>query len=241
VKRNLLYHVYPLRNPVWKWNVNRLNDFAHVFNGRVMIAVAVDEHTVPFKEAIAEFKFPSPEFVVVPNKPGMGESNVFKPLLAEIKSTDPEEITFYAHAKGVFRAKSLPVQTENIRAWTECMYSLNLSDPDLIERALRRYAAVGCFKRVGKHGGGAWHFGGTFLWFRHSDIFSGPWSQVADAYFGVEGWIGQQIPHQRGFCLFNTRYKDMYTSLIRPEDYEGALRVADLQLEHEETATGKRD
>jgi len=243
VKRNLLYHVYPLRNSIWKWNIDLLNRHASIFNGRVIISIAIDESTDHFKEVISLIKIPNAEIVVVKNDPNRAEGVTFLPALGELASDNPDEATFYAHAKGVARSIKRPYETENVKAWVECMWHANTASVELIELALKDYACAGCFQRFGQHGGGSWHFGGTFYWVKHSEIFKGNWKDIDPGYYGVEGWIGRQVAKEKAFCIFNLLLKDLYQKKILPYEYERApkMALADLQLEHEETATGKRD
>lgn len=218
MKRNLIYYIYPVRNSIWEWNVRMLMEYIHVFNHKIIVYIAVDSSTDHPDTVKSAFDVPA-KFFVGPNDPKTGESRAFPSALSHVRSIDPDEITFYAHAKGVVRTKKRPLEAPNIRAWVEAMYKLNLSYPEDIEKILRLYSTTGAFLReIPNHGGSNWHFAGTFFWFRNYDIFRRNWRYIALNYYGVEGWIGKHISKSRAFSLFDTP-KNMYATQLDPAEY----------------------
>src|SRR5207249_5847089 len=120
--RNLIYHVWPVRDSLWRWNIEQLLERIDIFNGRRIIGIVHDSQSELPEEVMKCFEGHGCEFVVRSNNP-LGEVNTFPKMLARLASEDPNEITFYAHAKGVkYGAKaSLPV-----RQWAEALYVTTL-------------------------------------------------------------------------------------------------------------------
>src|SRR6185436_2968273 len=73
VRRNLIYHVYPVRgNGVWQWNVAELLKRISLFNGKRVVAVATDEATDGLDEVKAAFANHAVEFIHVRNERRIG-------------------------------------------------------------------------------------------------------------------------------------------------------------------------
>ena len=99
-RRNLMYHVWPVRNSAWRWNVERLLRDIDLFNGRRIIGIAHDGMSEPPAAVRACFEGHGCEFIEVPNDP-RGECLTFPLMLERVASQDPADVTFYGHAKGV--------------------------------------------------------------------------------------------------------------------------------------------
>lgn len=202
MKRNLLYYLYPRRDSVWPWHVQQLLHYGSGFNGRKIVVIAVDQHTVNLNKVAASLTPLGAEFMVVHNDPHLGETRHFLEKLALLESKDPNEATFYAHAKGVTQSGTW---LNGALSWSKAMYTLNLGNIQAVERALGVYAAVGCFRHFLPHAGSRWCYGGTFFWLKHSTLFSRNWRSIELSRFGVEGYLGRHLRwgEMRGFTPDN--------------------------------------
>lgn len=181
--RNLLYHVYPLRGSCWKWNVDQLLRRIGLFNGKRIVAIAVDDGTDPADDVRRAFG-DAVQFVVVPNAKDRWDGAAFEAIYSRVESVDPGEVTFWAHAKGV---TSRQWAGDAPKLWAAAMYAVNLDYWPVVERLLARRPVVGAFKRQGKSweaSASLWHYSGSFHWFRHAPLFSQPnWREI-DAFYG---------------------------------------------------------
>lgn len=207
-RRNLLYHIWPVRNSLWRWNVEQLLKRIELFNGKRVISVFVDERTESEEAVRAVFAGHGCEFLVRPNDP-RGEAAVFPDLLERVNSVDPNEVTFYAHAKGVRYGSQV---TAPLRKWIETLYRVNLDDWLAVKRQLNRYSMTGAFKMYGRFAThrqmGDWHYSGTYFWFRNQAVFSKNYLRVPDFYYGVEAWPGLLFEGQQTGCLFMDRINE---------------------------------
>jgi hypothetical protein len=203
-KRNLYFYIYPRKNSYnkptpWRWNVYRLLAHLDVFNGRRIVVVATDEATE--SEDAVKAEFPSDghfEFVSVQNHKVIGETAPFLGILEKLQSKDPNELTFYAHAKGVAKAAH---EVPAVQAWANMMYEMNLSYPDQIDMLMRRFGSVGCMRISRDVAPAAYIFGGNYFWMNHSAVFSGPWKRIVEHYYGAERYIGMHVPLELSFSL----------------------------------------
>lgn len=206
VLRNLLMFIYPVPGPEWRRNLHQVIQRMAIFNGRRVIAVAVGEGLESSDAVWIELAGEDCEIVEVPNNPKLGEAAAFPEMLEQVQSTDPNEITFYCHAKGVtkqFTDKIFP-----IRRWADAMYEVLLDGVDEAESALSEKAFAGAFRvKSATFPSGVqcefnWHYTGTFFWFRNQAVFSGEnWSKVESDFWGVEAWPGGQCTINESACL----------------------------------------
>jgi hypothetical protein len=206
MKRNLYFYLYPIKGTCWPWHLVKLRAYWNVFNGRKLIVIARDGRTEASERVLPWLGATDYQVMQVDNDPGLGETRSFLDGLARLQSSDPQEATFYAHAKGVTRpAHLLP----NILAWCDAMYLLNLSSPELVDRLMERFDTVGAFHLAPP--GAPWIFGGTFFWFKHSALFSGRWTEIERTRHGVENYVGTHIPISRACPLAPLgEYEDLY-------------------------------
>lgn len=190
MKRNLLYYLYPRTSSVWRWHIEQLQKYWGAFNGRKIIVIAADQHTKASQKVLPVLAPLNAELVWVNNDPALGETKHFLEKLSLLESRDPQEATFYAHAKGV--TQTGPWLAGAV-SWSKGMYDLNLGNISAVEKALSLHSAVGCFKHLMNHGGARWHYSGTFFWFKHSTLFSRNWRSIEQSRFGVEGYIGRHL------------------------------------------------
>ena len=201
-KRNLLYHVWPVRGTVWKWNLEQLLKRIELFNGRRVMSIVTDQRSEApeaVQRMLAGHGF---EFVVARNDQ-RGEAINFAQMLRMIASRDENEITFYGHAKGVKYEPDVP---EPIRRWAEVQYQVVLDDWLTVREQLQRYAMTGTFKRYGRfnpHRNLAdWHYSGTYFWVRHAHLFARDYQKIPQFYGGVETWPGTVFRKEETGCVF---------------------------------------
>jgi spore maturation protein CgeB len=200
-RRNLIYHIWPVRGEMWRWNIEQLKTRLDLFNGRRVIGITHDSRTedpAMIQEALAGHGC---EFLVAPNQ-ACGEVVSFPKMLQRIASDNENELTFYAHGKGV---KYEPCVSPWVRRWAEANYQTTLDDWRLIRDHLERFAFTGSFRLTGRfrthRNIGSWHYSGTFFWMRHARVFSRSNLDVPPFYWGVEAWPGKHFSVQEAGCL----------------------------------------
>lgn len=228
LRRNLLYHVYPLSgNNAWQWNVDRLCRSLHLFNGKIVVAVVLDpasgrkpdptgphppdthRHLAPcdtiqtVKDRFGKWAYRI-EFLEVENDPQLREVASFVPLFSRVKSTDPRDITLYAHAKGTTRHHG-----HTAGRWTEMLYEVFLDHWPLVEGFLRSFPVAGAFQKMGpgwshQQSNSDWHYSGSWFAFRNADLFSqSDWQRIDQFWSGIEPYPSQHFKHADAGCLFH--------------------------------------
>lgn len=221
MKRNLHYFLYPLKGSIWGWNVEQIRPYLPAFNGRKFITVAEDGGTEPIEAVRAKFlDDPTLSFVRVRNDPKLGQVIGFLDVMHELRSLDPDEITFYAHAKGV--SHWMPT-VACVMAHAEAMYQVSLHRIDLVERVMARHAFAGPFCQTNGDGT-SWLFAGAYYWFKHSDVFSKDWRDVPQNRWGVEDYPARHFKAEEAFNLTLGKYfGDLYQTAIPKEEVRRVL------------------
>lgn len=205
--RSLIYHVYPrLDSDVWEWNLSQLLQRIDLFNGRRVLAVAVDDKSHPI-EAVAQY-VAGHDIEIMPfrNDPGLREMVSMLRLLETVWTTNDGEAVFYGHSKGVTRHLDTSNRGMSLR-WAEMMYGLCLDNWDHVARHLHGRAAAGPFLKVGvgfRGSGSMWHFSGTFYWFRPSTLFARNWRKCDSEWFGAESYLSLHIRVEEAAALLIT-------------------------------------
>lgn len=218
MKRNLLFHIYPIRGAVWMWHAQELAKYRNVFNGRRIISVVTDSATEAEEEMRRQFAPLEAEFFFRYNQSGLAEAAYFVETLKLLQSLDPNEATFYAHAKGVTHFRESEDKLNIYRRWSEAMYALCLSRPDVVDHLLETYASIGCF-RLKMERTARWLYSGTFFWLRHDVLFSRKWQEIIEERHGVEDYPGRHIRYDESFCLAGdeTPWQDLYNGFVTDE------------------------
>lgn len=208
-RRNLIYHVWPVRGTTWKWNLDELKRRIDLFNGRRVIGVVCDQRSEEAEAVQAYLDGHGCEFVVMRNDQ-RGESATFGEMLERVASTDPDELSFYAHAKGVKYEPQLP---RSVKRWAEVQYAVMLDDWSAVKDQLQRFAMTGIFRKHGRfanhHNLGDWHYSGTFFWMRHASVFARNWRDVPQFYGGVEAWPGMHFGRHETGCLLMDNLREL--------------------------------
>ena len=208
-RRNLLYHVWPVRGSTWRWNLDEMLRRVDLFNGRRIIGIVSDpraEDPAAVQEHLAGHGF---ECIVAPND-ASGEGATFTAMLQRLASTERNELSYYAHAKGV---KYEPQFPPAVRRWAEVQYAVTLDDWAAVKEQMERYAMTGLFRRHGRFRNhqnvGDWHYSGTFFWLRHAHLFRRRWQEVPRFYGGVEAWPGTVFGSEETGCLLLDQIRDL--------------------------------
>jgi len=200
--RNLIYHIWPAVGSIWRWNIELLLQRIELFNGRRVIGIAQDAGSEPADEVKQLLAGHGCEFFTMPNGPS-GEVVTFPHLLRSVWSENPDEVTFYGHAKGVKYREAVSVP---VRRWTETLYHTTLDDWPAVKHALKTHVVAGSFRKLGRsrphRNVGDWHYSGTFFWLRHGTLPETVIQDVGGFYGGVEAWAGMHVPLERSACLF---------------------------------------
>ncbi len=200
-RRNLLFHVWPVRGGTWRWNVDEIRRRIDLFNGRRIVGIVCDARSEPAEAVQEALAGHGCEFVVAPNDE-RGEVATFSQMMARVASTDADEVSFYAHAKGV---KYEPEFPPAVRRWAQVQYAVMLDDWPGVREQLQRHAMTGILRKCGRfrthQNVGDWHYSGTFFWMRHVRVFARPWQDVPQFYGGVEAWPGTQFRRDETGCM----------------------------------------
>jgi len=200
--RHLLYHIAPFGgNGVWQWNVAELLKRFNVFNGRRIVAIVTGDDLDPPFAVKAAFAGHEVTFLECPNDSDLWEVATFAAMWEALGPTGPDDMTFYAHAKGVTRGGDAIVEE-----WTRIMYHTLLDYLPLVEKMLEREGIAGSFKRFGRfwedHCLVRWHYCGTFYWVRNARLpRPGCWHEVHRFWAGTEAWPPVIFP--TGGCVFH--------------------------------------
>lgn len=205
--------MYPIKDSLWTFHVEQLKRYLAVFNGRKVITVAVDDRSVTAAEVEAALGCSDITWRVVQNDPKLWETAAFPGMLELVENINPDEFTFYAHAKGVRRPDWA---IENARIWSGTMYFLNLSSEKMTDRILSEHDGLGCYRHQDLNFAGSdWHYSGTYFWFRNSVVFSKNWRDICPHLYGVEGWIGKHVDFNRSYCLIPPNVTDTWGTEIK--------------------------
>lgn len=242
---NLIWHCTPCAsNDVWERNVYQLLQRIESFNGKRIVGVATGANGMPLA-SLAEVKqrfnrTRIDEFVTADNCDNhFRETPTFYPMMDMVRSDNPDEATFRAHAKGV----SYNHDSKGVTSWRNAMYKYLLDDFGTIRRALTTHPVVGAFRQANPNGDlkkfkqltpliqetCRWHFAGTFWWFRHDALFSNPkWRDVPmDCGWAVEFYLPFLFNYDQTFCTFGDGIKAPYTnqpeSLPDPPDWRQSM------------------
>lgn len=231
--RNLIYHVYaPKGNDHWRKNLIQLRRRIKQFNGRRLFAV-MEGDGIESLETVRDFAKISGEWFTVPNDSEIGSDLIgFEAMMPMIANTNPNEATFYAHTKGTSeRIKRFGQAPE---WWRNAMYHVLLDDPDKIGTMLQHSPCVGSWKTAQPpthrwpsglvHG--AWHYSGTFFWFRHDAVFNHPrWAAIPHDRFGSEAYLGGLFAANQAATIYQPSIPDKHPGLYTEKHH--TLRISD--------------
>jgi hypothetical protein len=212
--RNLIYHVWPSAcDDVWRWNLDLLLEYIGQFNGRRIVAIAVD-HEADAEAVQDHLAGEVLEFMIFRNNPKAAEMVSFLPLLAQVESYDPNAVTFRAHTKGTHRI--CKEKKPHLREWVELLYRTNLGDWPTVREHLESSAMTGAFRKFDQFNKrrptNKPSYSGSFYWFRNCFVFSREWYRVDEPRWGCESWPAKMFSMDETRCLFLDETGSMYSA-----------------------------
>ena len=234
LQSHILYHIMPLSGEtewVWRRHCQWLREIRPQFNGRLIIGIVTQgdgdawEYFPPqaVKEALAGL---NAEFIEAPNdtgnskhkkgvRQGLGEGVLFPRMLGMLETSDPDQVAFYGHCKGVSRPGAAHDSAVNL--WAEAMFETVFRNHDAAISALDVYGVCGSFRmRGGFRDGGPglgsfWFYSGTFFATRLVDAFKRNWAYMRPHYGCVEQWPRLNFDqHTQAACLFFDNVTNLY-------------------------------
>lgn len=206
--RNLLYNCCALsRSEDWKENILKICQHQDVFNGRRIILIKEGKGIID-PEIVKNTFTMNAEFFILPNDETLQEGVGFLEALERLESNREDEITFYAHTKGVSRQDFSAATMIAVRQWRDRMYKECLSNVPVVEHILSRYSCAGCF-RVGHWiypmpPNSSWHFSGNYWWVNHAKLFSKPnWKRIGETKWCIEGYLGSIFDIEDSYCFYS--------------------------------------
>lgn len=209
--RHLLFHLWPSRsNDNWRWHLEQLRQRQHLFNGRRICALMVDD---PQSDAPPQAEPASlvrelagdlfDEVIELVNDPTRREVASFEPLFSRVQSLDPSEVILYAQGKGAGRTAH-----KTVRRWTEGLYRLYCDHWPLVQKLLRDKPLAGAFKKVGQcwkpeESLSTWHYSGSWFWVRSADLFARKdWRRIDQFWGGIEPYPSLHFDAEDAATIF---------------------------------------
>lgn len=230
---HILYHIMPLSGEtewVWRRHCQWIREVRHLYNGRLIIGIVTPGLGDAFRYASPETVKEAldgldAEFITAPNdtgrgrrkaiRQGSGEGVLFPQMLSMLKTSNPDEVAFYGHCKGVTRPNT-PLDGA-IHLWAEAMFETLFRNKEKAVLELDTHGICGSFRmpggyRDGQAGiGSNWFFSGTFFGMRLIDVFNRNWSYLPTHYGCVEQWPRLNFDQkQQSSCLFFDNTKNLY-------------------------------
>lgn len=201
---NLTYFIAAIDRAMLWYNLWALKQNLHRFNGKKIIYIAVmghDEGTTRLAnlnpdevissidnsyelvDRIKAYLGSDIQWIIGSNSP-LGDTSAFMHHMAPmVQSTNPDEVTFYAHSKGVRHPGTHVSRLDpKMGLWTGNLYE-QVFQFEAMERKIwnEGYQTFGAFKQDGQviieHGPPvSWHYSGAMFWFRNSAFFGRNWS-----------------------------------------------------------------
>lgn len=226
--RHLLYHIYPVANGHWRWNVEQLCGRLKAFNGQKIIAIVTDPPTgrlpdpdgpnspdrgrhIPGCDSAEQVKeefrqrWPHDDitFLEMDNDPSLREVKTIMPMLEKVLSDDQTHSLLYAQAKGTTRHHG-----HIARRWTEALYEIMFDYFPLADKQLMEYPVTGCFKKLGQgwsadQSRSDWHYSGSWFWVRCAELHRRAWWNIDAFWSGIEPYPSQQFLAQESGCMFH--------------------------------------
>jgi hypothetical protein len=223
---------------VWRRHCDWLREVRGNFNGRLIVGIVTPGEMDAYQylppdavyEALAGL---DAEFIEAPNDTGrkqsrkrvlkgadervrgIGEGVLFPLMLQQLQTSDPDQIAYYGHCKGVTRPHQ-PLHSP-IHQWAEAMFDTLFRNQEAAVDALDTAGVCGPFHmrggfRDGQPGiGSNWFFSGTFFATRLADAFARNWSYMPRHYGCVEQWPRLNFDQDtQAKCLFFDRVLNLY-------------------------------
>lgn len=217
--RHLTYHIWPTKDhDCWKWNLQQIANRWSLFNGKKILAIVTDAKTVSAEaviEYVNEIGLRFDHVLQMLNSKELREVLTWLPMLELLspETAGENEVVFSAHAKGTRHRET----GTHVQDWSDLMYRSCLDNWPEVDRQLKVFVATGSFKRYNGFAtnsaglaNSAWHYSGTFFWWRLAEIGRRNWRVVDRRFFGTESWLGYQCRREEAGCLFLDDAHDLY-------------------------------
>lgn len=243
--RHLLFHIYPVsQNGAWQRNVSRLCERLRLFNGKMIVAIALDpltgrkpdpvgphppdraRHIAPcdsaetVMQAFGEWR-DKIDFMVFENDPHLREGVSFVPMLDKLTS-EPGQCFLYAQAKGTTRRPG-----HIATMWNEAQFVVYMDYVALVMEQLKKYPVTGAFKKLGpgwrpEQAKSDWHYSGSWFWCRNADLFARDWRTMDSFWSTIEPFPSQKFLASEAGCLF-LEGKVPILNLYKPSFWHGTV------------------
>lgn len=197
--RHMAFHICPFSaNDIWRVSLERIRQWAWLFNGRRRVAVAVGDNTASADVVRSELGSDF-EVVELPNIPSLREVASFHELIGPL--VNEPGVIWYGHSKGGTHHVN---SGETAHRWARTCMELTLDFWPFAEIMLRRNEIVGPFRKFGGFAGSKskFHFSGTFFWVHTESLRARDWRRIDRTWWGVESWPGIQFAPEQSGCIF---------------------------------------
>lgn len=234
LQSHIMYHIMPLSGDtewVWRRHCDWLREVRHQFNGRLIVGIVTpgeqDAWSYCPQDAVVEaLSGLDAEFIIAPNdtgnrknrkhaRQGKGEGVLFPQMLGKLQTSDPNQVAFYGHCKGVTRPQT-PLGSP-IHLWAEAMFETVFRNHNAAVNALDTHGICGSFRMPGGYRDGGPgigsnpFFSGTFFAMRLVDVFVRNWQYLPTHYGCVEQWPRLNFEMQtQAACLFFDNVTNLY-------------------------------
>ena len=204
-RKHLLFHLYPRSGSNWRWHCNKILEHSHLFDGRRIVAVVTDGTTDPIEWVQDALHDARVELKTLPNDPNLREVASFLPLFAAVSDlTSPEDVTLYAHGKGVTN-HSWPDGGATIQLWAETLWETLCDYWPVVAQTLLSKPIAGSLLRLGSYWHNSqsqWHYSGSWFWFRNHDLFRKDWQRIDRFVYGIEPYPGLHFAVEEAGVVF---------------------------------------
>jgi hypothetical protein len=219
--RNLLYYIYPRQGSIWRWNILKLLERIALFDGQRVVAIATDRTTDPYDHVQNALEGHGIKYIHLENDPSLREVKAFEELFSHVETDKPNEVTLFAHAKGVTKSKD-----STAFRWTESLYELHMDYWPLVNKLLAKQPLVGAWKKIGKgwpehESKSDWHYSSSWLWFRNKDLFSRNWKLIDQNQWGIEPYPSLHFRQENAACIFPEQPLSISTNLYQHSFWDG--------------------
>jgi hypothetical protein len=229
MKRNLIYHCYFKDGEINEFsqlNLMLLSRYIYLFNGEIIINIAVDDLDSDHSKITSLFT--NLNYRIVKNEPENRESEYFIDSIKGIKNKN--SLTFFAHNKGGSIHELKNIQ----KLWTFCLYFFNL-EPNYFIRSQDELMNDKVFSGILRittpcppSVTSNWHYSGSFFWFNTEKLLNiDGWDNLTKSRFAVERFPGSIVDvslSHSGFVSENfnfNSYSHQFWNLAISKDFMG--------------------
>lgn len=200
--RHLVFHMYPIRGKEWNWgwHIDQIRKHRDKFNGKVIIGVGVDKHTVTIEEVQRLCQDIQVDHWLRADNNKLAETLTHVEMFSLLKTDDPNTVIFRGHTKGVTKARDAVEQK-----WAEVMWTGNM-DLASVEDALASHGTCGVMRSqtpLTPKKPGDFFYAGSFYWMRAKEVFARDWAWKEDNRWVVEYVPSHLFSFSESACIFH--------------------------------------